>query len=52
MESEHEKEKKRAVANYLEKNKYGRKNQRVVEKYQELLEEVSTRYDVDYFLLR
>uniref|UniRef100_A0A2P2I0N4 Atlastin n=2 Tax=Hirondellea gigas TaxID=1518452 RepID=A0A2P2I0N4_9CRUS len=39
METEHEKEKQRAVASYLEKNKYGRKNQRVVEKYQLQLEE-------------
>ncbi|XP_018007370.2 atlastin isoform X2 [Hyalella azteca] len=39
MEAEHEKEKQRAVASYLEKNKYGRKNQRVVEKYQTQLEE-------------
>lgn len=42
METEHEKEKRRAVVSYLEKNKYGRKNQRVVEKYQTQLEEVGT----------
>ena len=42
MEAEHEKERKKAVNSYLEKNKYGRKNQRVVEKYEEQLNEVGS----------
>ena len=44
MEAEHDKEKLRAIQSYLEKNKYGRKNQRVVEKYQTQLEEVRMGY--------
>ncbi|KAK8742839.1 hypothetical protein OTU49_001695 [Cherax quadricarinatus] len=39
MEAEHSKAKERAIQTYLEKNKYGRKNQSVVEKYQLMLEE-------------
>ena len=41
MEAEHTKAKERASQTYLEKNKYGRKNQSVVEKYQLMLDEVS-----------
>lgn len=41
MEAEHTKSKEKAIQTYLEKNKYGRKNQSVVEKYQLMLEEVS-----------
>lgn len=41
MEAEHTKAKERATQMYLEKNKYGRKNQTVVDKYQNLLHEVS-----------
>lgn len=40
MEAEHTKAKERAIQTYLEKNKYGRKNQCVVEKYQLMLVEV------------
>lgn len=40
MEAEHTKAKEKAIQTYLEKNKYGRKNQCVVEKYQLMLEEV------------
>ncbi|XP_050722071.1 atlastin-like isoform X1 [Eriocheir sinensis] len=39
MEAEHTKLKEKAIQTYLEKNKYGRKNQSVVEKYQLMLEE-------------
>jgi len=39
MENEHERIKALAIQTYLEKNKYGRKNQSVVEKYQTSLEE-------------
>lgn len=42
MEAEHTKAKDRATQMYLEKNKYGRKNQTVVDKYQNLLHEVRT----------
>ena len=41
MESEHKKAKDRAMQMYSEKNKYGRKNQTVMEKYQIMLEEVN-----------
>lgn len=41
MEAEHTKGREKAIQTYLEKNKYGRKNQGVVEKYQLMLEEVS-----------
>lgn len=45
MEAEHTKAKERAIQLYLEKNKYGRKNQSVVEKYQLMLvEEVEKMY--------
>ncbi|XP_064109227.1 atlastin-like isoform X4 [Macrobrachium nipponense] len=39
MEAEHNKAKDRAFKTYLEKNKYGRKNQSVVERYQGALTE-------------
>ena len=40
MEAEHKKISEKAVQMYLEKNKYGRKNQTTLEKYQNILEEV------------
>ncbi|XP_042221469.1 atlastin-like isoform X1 [Homarus americanus] len=45
MEAEHKRAKEKAIQTYLDKNKYGRKNQSVVEKYQNILvEEVEKIY--------
>lgn len=40
MEVEHAKAREKALQTYYDKNKYGRKNQVIVEKYQTILEEV------------
>ncbi|MPC32272.1 Atlastin [Portunus trituberculatus] len=48
MEAEHSKAKEHAIQTYLEKNKYGRKNQSVVEKYQLMLVEEVEKMFVKY----
>lgn len=43
MDIEHNKAKEKAIQTYFDKNKYGRKNQTIVEKYQAILEEVRSK---------
>lgn len=48
MDAEHNKLKEKAFRTYLEKNKYGRKNQSVVERYQNMLEEEIEKMYIKY----